>query len=173
MCRKWLLAKKRTHTQEREEIEHSPPREDPIDEMAENVEEGEEPEPDKAELEPEQVPENPTEGGDMATNVARAIEAAFNRLARGTNNHSEDRSHKIQQRFQSRKPPVFKADGEPIRASQWLTSIERVFKSMRLHDDELLIENATLCLQGEAGEWWESFDFIHFSFIYIYAFLES
>ena len=147
-----VVTKKRTRTQEWEEIEHSPPREEPIDEMAENVE-GEEPEPDEAELEREQIPENPTEGGDMATNVAWAIEAAFNRLARGTDNHSEDRSHKIQQKFQSRKPPVFKADGEPIKATQWLTSIERIFKSMGLHDDELRIENATLCLQGEAGEW--------------------
>ena len=69
-----VVTKKCTRTQEREEIEHSPPREDPIDEMAENVEEGDEPEPDEPELEPEQVPENPTEGGDMATNVAPAIE---------------------------------------------------------------------------------------------------
>ena len=107
---------------------------------------------------PEQNPEFPPEEGNMAANMARAMEAAFNRLARRTDEHPEDRSHKIQQRFQAMKPPVFTADGEPIQAAQWITSIERIFKSMRLHEDELRIENATLCLQGEAGEWWEGFE---------------
>jgi hypothetical protein len=135
-----------THTQVREEVEHLPTRDDPMDGMDENVDEADDVS-EQEEAGNEQIPTNPPEG-DMATTVARALEAAFNQLARRTNNPPEDKFHTIQQRFQSRKPPIFKADGEPIQAAQWLTSIERIFKSMRLHDEEVRIENATLCLQG-------------------------
>ena len=121
--------------------------------MAEDERDKEEALEAEEEIKEEQIPENPPEGRDMATSVARAIEAAFTRIARGTDDHCGNRAIRIQQQFQSMKPPIFKADDEPIKAAQWLTSIERIFKTMRLQEDDLRIENATLCLQGEAGEW--------------------
>ncbi|MBM1124203.1 retrotransposon gag domain-containing protein, partial [Klebsiella pneumoniae] len=95
--------------------------------------------------------------GDTSANMLRAMEAAFNRLARRTD-PEETRASAAHPQFKAMDPPTYKADSEPIEAEQWLTRVEKIFKAIRLRDDALRIETATFYLHGEAGEWWKSYE---------------
>ncbi|MBM1124183.1 hypothetical protein JQN44_27280, partial [Klebsiella pneumoniae] len=97
--------------------------------------------------------------GDASVNTLRAIENAFNRMTRRTEGQSEEsQAAAAQRQFRAMDPPVYKADGEPIEAEQWLTRVEKIFKAIRLRDDALRIEAATFYLHGEAGEWWKTYE---------------
>ncbi|MBM1124187.1 retrotransposon gag domain-containing protein, partial [Klebsiella pneumoniae] len=123
----------------------TPPRVEPEDEVTENVEEV--PEPVQEDLPTDNTP----------ANMLRAMEAAFNRMARRTD-PEETRATAAQRQFKAMDPPTYKADGEPIEAEQWLTRVEKIFKAIRLRDDALRIETATFYLHGEAGEWWKTYE---------------
>ena len=107
------------------------------------------------EPEPQDPPKAQTEDNGP-TNMLKAMEAAFNRMAQGSGERREEsRAASVLRQAKTMDPPTFKGDEEPIESARWINKMETIFKTLRIQDADLRIVIATFYLRGDAEDWWK------------------
>jgi len=90
----------------------------------------------------------------MQHNMEEALRNVADNTRRGDNQGSREvNEYSSFKDFMDTKPPVFKEALEPLKADEWINTIEQKFRLLRM-TEELKAEYAAHQLQGPAGIWW-------------------
>ena len=76
--------------------------------------------------------------------------------ARQQNHGPEPNQYNSFKDFQDTKPPIFKEAEEPLKAHEWLNTIEQKFHLLRVMDHQKA-KYVSHQLQGPVGIWWTHF----------------
>jgi len=95
------------------------------------------------------------EGQWMLNEVMRTM-AQQNGGGRNARQGGEPNQYSDFKDFHDTRPPIFKDVSEPLKADEWLNTLEQKFLLLRV-TEELKTEYAAHQLQGPAGIWWSHY----------------
>ncbi|XP_058210062.1 uncharacterized protein LOC131322670 [Rhododendron vialii] len=83
--------------------------------------------------------------------------AAANLLNPAPRESADSRALSAMREFNRRNPPTFDgSSSDPLVADHWLAQIRKLFRALKITEDDLRVNIVVVQLTGEANEWWES-----------------
>ncbi|XP_058211686.1 uncharacterized protein LOC131323861 [Rhododendron vialii] len=83
--------------------------------------------------------------------------AAANLLNPAPKESADSRALSAMREFSRRNPPTFDgSSSDPLVADHWLAQIRKLFRALKITEDNLRVNIVAIQLTGEANEWWES-----------------
>ncbi|CAN6347943.1 unnamed protein product [Urochloa humidicola] len=92
------------------------------------------------------------------TNTVAGLQA--DQGANNNNNNNNQPPRSKHQGFMTHRPPTFSHSADPLEADDWLKTVEKMLNIVQCSDREKVLY-ASGCLEGTAGDWWDTYTAAH------------